>query len=349
MTAIETKISAPTPDHREQRISIVTGDRLCTTCGYNMIGQTVLREPHYQLLIVRCPECGTAAGIQEYPLLGRWANRWGVILAALWFIILLGMLPATSAAIMGCGIGVGEEASHSYGRWLRNLEQTQQQQAQQQLVAQTPAAPGGSPPTPAQTTATAPASVVTTAPVVPPLPGLPNAAFNQRITTIITTGLGGGDFSQWWAQQDSQALFAQAGGWRGAVDWDAMFIWIGVTAMCIAFGWFWTIALLQFRRRWTFLWGAMIIGLSLLFGIVPYLMWTTDEVNYYWDAAHQQISPPLFLATIAFSIIPLAIGLAFGRQATRLLVRALLPPRLRGSLALLWTAEELALPKVQTR
>ena len=36
---------------------------------------------------------------------------------------------------------------------------------------------------------------------------------------------------------------------------------------------------------------------------------------------------------------PLATGLLLGRQTARGLIRALLPPRLRGSLAILWTAD----------
>ena len=63
----------------EERVSVTYGDRLCTHCHYNLIGQPVLREPYYSMLIVRCPECGTVAAMQEYPQLGRWANRWSVI------------------------------------------------------------------------------------------------------------------------------------------------------------------------------------------------------------------------------------------------------------------------------
>ena len=44
---------------------LVTGDRFCTGCNYNLIGQRVVREEHYSLFIVRCPECATVASVQD--------------------------------------------------------------------------------------------------------------------------------------------------------------------------------------------------------------------------------------------------------------------------------------------
>jgi hypothetical protein len=147
LTAVQTTPSAPEHTAREQRVSTVTGDRLCTTCSYNLVGQMVLREPHYGLLIVRCPECGTVASVQEYPLLGRWANRWGAVLAALYFIFLLGMWPASSGTIAGMAVGIAEEATYSYGRYLTDLQAAEEQAA---------AASAGQPP-----------------PAPPPLPAMP--------------------------------------------------------------------------------------------------------------------------------------------------------------------------------
>ncbi|MDY7108184.1 MAG: hypothetical protein SYC29_06060 [Planctomycetota bacterium] len=324
MTAIDTSAAAPGRDGDgtlcEERVSTVNADRLCTTCSYNLTGQMVLREPHYGLLIVRCPECGTVAGVQEYPLLGRWANRWGAVLAALYFIVLLGLWPASGAAIMGMAFGTAEEAAHPYGRYLNALHQAATQAGQQPQGTATPPAP----PTP---------------------PAAPGAIDPQVITRIVSGPAIGDDFEDWWAQQDAQALFAQAGGWREAVDWRVLFLWIPAALTAFVTGWFWSIALLQFRRRWTYAWGAMIMLLALLFGIGPCAEWLWGEVWYARMAARQQISPAIFLATIIICIPPLLAGLAAGRPLTRGLVRALLPPGLRSSLALLWTAEGLPPPR----
>lgn len=80
------------------RLAQLSGDRMCAKCAFNLNGQTVVREPHYGMLIVRCPECGAAAALQEYPLLGRWASRLGYIVAGLWLgaMMLLGVLSAVA-------------------------------------------------------------------------------------------------------------------------------------------------------------------------------------------------------------------------------------------------------------
>ncbi len=56
------------------RLGVLGGDRACVKCGYNLIGQPILREPHYQMVIVRCAECGTVASLQEFPMMSRWAK-----------------------------------------------------------------------------------------------------------------------------------------------------------------------------------------------------------------------------------------------------------------------------------
>lgn len=95
----------------EERVSTVVGDRLCVKCGFNLFGQTIVREPRYGLLIVRCPECATVAALQEYPLLGKWANRWASTLAGLWFFVLLMWLVGFSGAGFGLTMGGLEEGA----------------------------------------------------------------------------------------------------------------------------------------------------------------------------------------------------------------------------------------------
>jgi hypothetical protein len=85
----------------EVRLGDVRGDRLCVRCGFNLHGQTILREPHYGLFIVRCPECSGVTSLQEYPVLGRWAKRWGFMLAAAYVLIVVGLLLASGVAAGG--------------------------------------------------------------------------------------------------------------------------------------------------------------------------------------------------------------------------------------------------------
>jgi hypothetical protein len=311
MSATKTAPSPPEATRRREEPKIVTGDRFCTQCGYNLIGQQVTREEHYALLIVRCPECATVASVQEYPLLGGWAVRWGAILAVLWFIFLVGMWPASSGIVCGMSLATTDEAVRGYYRHLNALQEADQTQA------------GGQ---------TAPGST-------------------SRIMTIpggtITFGSGSGDFGKWWAQQDHQAVLAAAGGWRGAIDGDAFLILIPTGLLVFCVGWFWSVSLIQLRRRWLVICAAAIMLLAVVFVAIPVLEWHTYAYTWSRYAARQQLGLPTLAICMGFCVIALGLGLWLGRPLTRLGVRALLPPRLRSSLALLWTAEGLAPPTVR--
>jgi len=103
----------------ERRVGVMYGDRLCTMCNYNLIGQPVLRESHYDMLIVRCPECATVACVQEYPQLGRWAHRWAVILSLLWLAIILGVSAGAFPAMIATSvIFTDEEVVRGYEQHL---------------------------------------------------------------------------------------------------------------------------------------------------------------------------------------------------------------------------------------
>src|SRR5688572_5228275 len=113
----------------EVRVSVLMGDRLCAACAYNLTGQTIVREPHYKLLIVRCPECATVASVQEYPLLGRWAVRWAMVLAGIWFLVLVAMWIASGATVFGFSLGTAEWAQGGYQREMWNAYSVQAQAA----------------------------------------------------------------------------------------------------------------------------------------------------------------------------------------------------------------------------
>lgn len=95
----------------EVRVSTIVADRLCIGCGFNLFGQPILREPRYQMHIVRCPECARVAALQEYPTLGKWAARWAAILAALWFVLGAAWLFGSAGAMFGFSFGAVEEGA----------------------------------------------------------------------------------------------------------------------------------------------------------------------------------------------------------------------------------------------
>jgi len=67
----------------------IRADRACIACGFNLHGQPVHKEPHYGLAIARCPECGTAAALQQYPTATHLVSRYRGLLGAFWIGSLL--------------------------------------------------------------------------------------------------------------------------------------------------------------------------------------------------------------------------------------------------------------------
>ena len=298
--------SPATTSGPEERVSVLVGDRLCTKCGYNLTGQAVIREPHYGMLIVRCSECATVASVQEYPLLGRWAGRWAMLGAAMWFAASAVFVFATGGAIFGFGTAIVESASHPLAltiaehqlAWLKEQDPASLGlQLQWQLSA-------------------GPKLYVTLDPV-------------------------------WWATQDPAALLAEAGGWTGALGRSAFGLWSWLSVSLFAAGCFWAVLLTHLRRKWLVLFSLLPAGIAGLFAIAIYAGDTTAAGGWATalSAAEHQLGPIFCGFSIAYALLPLNLGLFFGRPLTRLLIRALLPPRLRNSLALLWTTDGLDPPR----
>lgn len=81
----------------EVRLGMLTGDRRCHACGFNLRGQMIVREEHYGMVMVRCPECGVPAPLMDYPRLGHWGRRFGMLT----MIVFLGVLIAAHIAFGG--------------------------------------------------------------------------------------------------------------------------------------------------------------------------------------------------------------------------------------------------------
>jgi hypothetical protein len=88
---IETPVEQPAmplpPLQRHQQLEI---DTFCTTCGYNLHGQPVTRDPQLGLFVCRCPECGQhhPAGV-GVTAASVWSARLATALLALWVAIVV--------------------------------------------------------------------------------------------------------------------------------------------------------------------------------------------------------------------------------------------------------------------
>ncbi|HWB20254.1 MAG TPA: hypothetical protein VG711_08145 [Phycisphaerales bacterium] len=291
-------------------IGVIVGDRLCTGCGYNLVGQTITREPHYNLFITRCPECGTVAALQEYPQLGKWANRWAAVLAGLWLVFMVLAMVASGAVIFGLSAGAHEIATESYGAYLS-------EKASNWISAHTQIG----------SAASAPSVIVASA--APATPMVMSATSRTRQ-----------DFFSFWGSQDQAAMLSDAGGLFGVVDWWSMSLMYA--ALCLVtflFGCFWAALLLGRKAFGRCIVGVLILLISCAFGAILVIDAYGSLPTYTWLAAEQQVGIPWLYITIVFSAIPLMLGLVLGRALVRALLTLLLPPRFRSSLAMLWTTD----------
>ncbi|MCW5776324.1 MAG: hypothetical protein KIS87_07805 [Phycisphaeraceae bacterium] len=299
------------PSVEPQRIAILTGDRLCAACGFNLHGQTIVREPHYAMLMVRCPECSAVAPLQEYPALGRWAGRWAGVLAGVWLLLMLGLWAGSAGIISGTSFAVSEaftrpaalRIAEAFVRWASS-----DAAEAQQLAARAAWAPG------------------------------------QMVSHHSWID------EAWLTEQDLRALTAadgRGGGWADRYDFRAAKGWIWVALAAFVIGCFWSVALSHVRWRGRAAAAVAIVALAGLFGWLAFSDAPSWGAVLASEAAHRKFGGLVLAATLVFSLLPLLSGLAEGRRIARLAVRALLPPRLRGPLAFLWFCDGLPAPKTR--
>ena len=99
----------------------IRADRACIGCGFNLFGQSVVKEEHYDLAIVRCPECGVVGALQSYPTMSHWVNRFRAILTALWILVLIGAFSISMMITMGLNAGATEIAGSDLGEIIGGL------------------------------------------------------------------------------------------------------------------------------------------------------------------------------------------------------------------------------------
>ena len=108
----ERDTQSKTDSHPEQ----IRADRACIGCGFNLYGQSVIKEEHYGLAITRCPECGEVAALQSYPTMSHWVNRFRALLAGVWVVALLFAFFLQSMFIGAYANGVGQSAGDQLAR-----------------------------------------------------------------------------------------------------------------------------------------------------------------------------------------------------------------------------------------
>ncbi|MBL4808575.1 MAG: hypothetical protein JKY43_00755 [Phycisphaerales bacterium] len=319
----------------------IRADRACIGCGFNLYAQPVTKEPHYGLAIARCPECGTVAALQTYPVMTHWVNRFKALIAGVWVVVLLGLFIGNTMSLMGMAQGAsnlaGQKMSDIIGE--ANSIWVQEQEAIQQAVNQVS--------NPATTTST----------TIPGFPAGTTIVTSNGVTTVngvvvstatTTTTTTPGRYR--WTRLDSQWIenhldetIKSSGGLRKNIDKEYLVMLIPGTIVAVFFGIFWSIVLLGGSRRRALIVPLVACVLAMLIHLGISIPGSgTTYASSLTQNLYGPVIGPMYLAVL---FILSAIGIWSGRKIARFVVVTALPPRSRVSLSLLWTCDGLELPR----
>lgn len=277
----------------------INADRPCARCGFNLFGQPLVREAHYGLIAVRCSECGQVAALQEYPALGRWADRWARTLAALWIVVLFAAAGLQFGPTFGMLLAGTEIASENLGQAIALAYDAH---------------------TRTNTGAAATA---------------PQYSVGGWLLVEI----------DWW-REHGDALIGSNGGLAALINRRYTWLLTPLNLVSFAAGIFWSVCLLGARRH-------RVVVPALLPPMVALIMaWlahtdpltgnaTMVPAREIATGATKRIVLPLLAGTATLSLL---LGVWQGRRIARTVVRLSLPPRMRSSLAILWTRDGLPSP-----
>lgn len=296
-----------------QRLGTVSTDRPCIRCGFNLHGQAIVREPHYQMVVARCPECGQVASLQEYPALGRWAGRLAGAGAILWLGLVL---------LAGFGTAAG---LHHYAR---EAVLAVVHPAGQRLAVEYRAY-----------------AMEKAGAIADPVQRQQQIAWMEQ-NTVETWPIVGTEF-----RLDGSAAATVASIPAGErMDWSRgrAIGWTALWAVPVGMGW--AVLVPHLRRRGLaglalvlMLGGGVWTAIAVIRG-TPARVWG----GYFWgvDVAYDAFGWVWMPAGLAIGGAWLFAGMLAGRPLARLLVVILLPPRLRAPLGPLWTLQGLDVPGV---
>ena len=151
-------------------------------------------------------------------------------------------------------------------------------------------------------------------------------------------------FEQWWGSQSMRSFIEAQGGWWGVLDDDAVALALVGLLFAAALGGFLSLALVHMRTRRRLLVCAApfivghILGIMLVFGIISSSRFMPDALVV------RHLVIPATLGLGAVYGLTMLIMVWLGRAIARRLIVILIPPRLRGPIAFLWTCDHLTPP-----
>jgi hypothetical protein len=299
-----------------ETLGVISGDRLCVRCGFSLHGQRVVREPHYRMLCVRCPECSEVASLQEYPVLGAWSRRFWVLVALGWlFLVVVGGLltwmsvfGTAEAGSRGATAAASRQIGEAFASYASALAEEQPSNPLYRQDGMT-------------------------------------GWFGSDDHWVDPDWVAAGGHVE--ALREARPI-----GWRGlAVAAPGVF-----GCWCWGVVWSALLLERRFIRRplLVLLIGATVAGVVLYSRVgtpgvdTPGLFYT----DWGWGVLASEVASlgfggPAALVTLVFALAGLAAGMRWGRSVLRGLIRLLLPPFLRGPLAPLWHVDGLGSPRAR--
>lgn len=339
----------PVVDTSNPPVGVIRGERFCTSCSFPLMGQPVTRDATYNLLIARCPECGTAASLQEYPGLSRWATRLAALLTVVYAITIILLLAVTAMVVRAWSIEGQRVAAEVYAE---RIALAHQQHFADAKIVDTLTFPAGS--TPDQIKSS----------IKYMIKGTPPYTSNVDPAWYEATGRAqiAAEPAPWWPS--ARRLLTDA------------VIGAGLVAFAIGVSWATLLWHVPRRRSWIVAlvatvpgvaWGAAFPGVSLVAWILWYAAgirgipnatpWLGLDMSNTWAArlgltgytpagmlAWNDLFWTTWPVTAVGMIVACAFGTMVGRPIARFLLLLVVPPRLLGPIAGLWTSDGLSPP-----
>lgn len=314
------------------RLGTVSDDRSCLSCGTELLGCDIRREPFYDMPMVSCPTCSRVNAVQFDERLTRTGQRWMSIWLAMWALKVVVLIIGAPAAMVGIGNGTAQIGHWPHGRtieamWQADTEALIAAQVARQPVATTLPAPGQAP----AANMLAPGTTVTTT-----INGIQVTTNNTATMSIPGFGrvriVGGRfvpvddvlPFRTWWAEQDQDTMLAALGGFSGTYEWASLNLWWVLGPLSLFFGG--SIALLAPGIGWRGRAGILVISGVVMFGLMTLMLlaWASPP-DFPHQAALAQLGPPVLVASVVLASFFFVTGLLCGRWVARWAIRFALP------------------------
>ncbi len=115
----ENEVTTSSPRETDTGTRLV-GTRACIRCHHELDGQPIIRLDPEGLLVARCPECGRASPILEYPVLGHWGSRLGISLLLIYIVIAIAAVLSLATACFAIALEITQPTTRRFSDFVQS-------------------------------------------------------------------------------------------------------------------------------------------------------------------------------------------------------------------------------------